>query len=305
MLQAWAVVQNVSGEDWNDVSLSLTTGSPIAFRSDLGEAVIPERPLIADRGEVIRGVPTSAVAFADREEEASAVSRSAPPAARVAPSDSVAQRGRIGTRGAGASRSAISQGYGRGAGGLGYSSSRRGTHPRPAAQASTIATAASAVMLTDGVTRYDVEERVTVPDGGSTMVGILSNRVEGRLLHLYAPDSRVPASHTYPFRGVRFVNGTGAALERGGVSIYGEGTFLGQGMMEPMPADARTFVPFAVDRSVSVTRQVRNQRGGAPYPSHARSVYSRTVLRTQNDMRAQWRGGVDHCLRQACRDGER
>ena len=132
--------------------------------------------------------------------------------------------------------------------------------PPPQAQASTIATAAAAVMLSDGVTRYDVEERVTVPDGGSTMVGILSERIAGRLLHLYAPDSRVPSSNTYPFRGVRFVNETGAALERGGVSIYGEGTFLGQGMLEPMPAAARTFVPFAVDRSLSVTRQVRNER---------------------------------------------
>ena len=35
LLQGWAVVDNTSGEDWTDVSLSLTSGEPIAFRYDL------------------------------------------------------------------------------------------------------------------------------------------------------------------------------------------------------------------------------------------------------------------------------
>src|SRR5690606_25757329 len=35
LLQGWAVVDNVSGEDWQRVSLSLTSGAPISFRYDL------------------------------------------------------------------------------------------------------------------------------------------------------------------------------------------------------------------------------------------------------------------------------
>lgn len=35
LLQAWAVVDNTSGEDWTKVSMSLTSGAPIAFRYDL------------------------------------------------------------------------------------------------------------------------------------------------------------------------------------------------------------------------------------------------------------------------------
>src|SRR5690606_19950062 len=35
LLQGWAVVDNVSGEDWNEVRLSLTSGAPISFRYDL------------------------------------------------------------------------------------------------------------------------------------------------------------------------------------------------------------------------------------------------------------------------------
>lgn len=34
-LQGWATLENVSGQDWDDVALTLTTGAPVAFRRDL------------------------------------------------------------------------------------------------------------------------------------------------------------------------------------------------------------------------------------------------------------------------------
>ena len=56
-LQAWGVVQNLSGEDWKNVKLSLVAGAPLAFEAQLGEPIIPERPTVTDRGEVIASVP--------------------------------------------------------------------------------------------------------------------------------------------------------------------------------------------------------------------------------------------------------
>ena len=43
-VQAWGIVQNVSGEDWRDVRLSLVAGAPVSFRSELAQAVVPPRP---------------------------------------------------------------------------------------------------------------------------------------------------------------------------------------------------------------------------------------------------------------------
>ncbi len=62
LLQAWAVVDNTSGEDWDTVSMSLTSGEPIAFqydlhsprnvgRADLTEASVHRRARVA-LGEV-------------------------------------------------------------------------------------------------------------------------------------------------------------------------------------------------------------------------------------------------------------
>src|SRR4051812_8402385 len=56
-LQAWGIVQNLSGEDWRNVKLSLVAGAPLAFEAQLGEAIVPERPVVTDRGEVIAAVP--------------------------------------------------------------------------------------------------------------------------------------------------------------------------------------------------------------------------------------------------------
>ena len=58
-LQTWGIVQNLSGEDWTNVSLSLIAEAPLAFDASLGRAVVPPRPQITDGGEVMAVVPHS------------------------------------------------------------------------------------------------------------------------------------------------------------------------------------------------------------------------------------------------------
>ncbi len=58
-LQAWGIVENMSGEDWTRVKLSLVAGAPVTFRANLGTPVIPARPEVNDQGEVIASVPHS------------------------------------------------------------------------------------------------------------------------------------------------------------------------------------------------------------------------------------------------------
>ncbi|MFW6050261.1 MAG: DUF4139 domain-containing protein [Myxococcota bacterium] len=251
LLQAWAVVQNLSGEDWDDVLLSLTTGAPIAFRSDLGTPVTPPRPMVTDRGEVVHSVPGSETslaqdganeddgeATADREEAAPEAPRSAPaPRRRRA-------------KGAGAAAADARM-------------ELQAEAPSPEMHADdmqkSLVTQAAAATLSDGVTRYDFTHRVTVPDGGSTMVAILSERVPGESAHLFAPDGGVPGSHLHPFRIARFTNETGATLERGPLAVLGDGDFLGQGVLESLARGATTFVPFALDRSIAIEPDHRHE----------------------------------------------
>ena len=63
-LQTWGIVQNLSGEDWTNVSLSLVAEAPLAFDASLATPIIPPRPTVSDGGDVIAVVPRSETSLA-------------------------------------------------------------------------------------------------------------------------------------------------------------------------------------------------------------------------------------------------
>jgi Domain of unknown function (DUF4139) len=239
LLQAWAVVQNTSGEDWRNVKLTLTTGAPISFRSDLGTPITPNRPLVTDSGEVVDYVPTGETVIAQG---------AAPPAppAPEAMMDELAG-------GAVASEAAAPMKKE-------YAKSARAAKPQaapaPAITAQNLSRSvqaqAVASAVSETVTRYELSQPVTVPNGGSTMVAIVSTQVSGEQARLFAPEGGVALSSTHPFAVARLRNDTGAVLERGPISVLAHGSFLGQGVIDTLPQAAQTFVPFALDKSIVV-----------------------------------------------------
>ena len=56
-LEGWACVDNISEDDWNDVSLALVSGSPISFQHEVYNPIIGVRPTaFSDEGyEEVRG----------------------------------------------------------------------------------------------------------------------------------------------------------------------------------------------------------------------------------------------------------
>ncbi|HEY3592737.1 MAG TPA: hypothetical protein VGL13_02645, partial [Polyangiaceae bacterium] len=201
-LQAWGIVQNLSGEDWKDVKLSLIAGAPLAFEATLGTPVIPPRPTVTDMGEVIASVPRSETSLnqepmAPPPPPAAAAPAPVPMAepmerdeAEEAPADKKDARKKRASVGAGglarpkasaparleAMRSAAPTG------GPG-----EGFMARDAAQyAPRNLSALAAVAVESGTTRYDLPTVVSVPDKSATMVMLLSKRVAGEAIYLFA-----------------------------------------------------------------------------------------------------------------------
>ncbi len=291
-LQAWGIVQNLSGEDWKDVRLSLIAGAPLAFEATLGTPVIPPRPTVTDMGEVIANVPRSETSLSQEPPPPPpAPVPAAPPADAVTMGDldagaeaaekssykkeaSKDQR-RQATRADGASG---------GAAGVKRPTATRVATATPKAMAVAAPTmpmsaprpeprqnpsaprnlsALAAVAIESGATRYDIPTPVTVPDKSATMVMLLSKRVPGESIFLFAPDGGVPDSQSHPFRVARFTNRSGGLLERGPIAIFEQGAFLGQGMVDPLPNGATTTVPFALERSLAVETQRTSTEEGA------------------------------------------
>jgi hypothetical protein len=256
-LQAWGIVENVSGEDWTNVMLSLVAGAPLTFRAELGTPVVPPRPTVTDQGEVISSVPQGETSLA--EEPPPAEESAPPPPASVAP----APMDNFGGLGHGAGVG-TGQGIGNGHGRLSGASKAaeaqlRAAPPSPKRAYDEAAISGprnlrslAAVAVEGGATRYDLPLPVTIPDRSATMVMLLSRQVSGEALFLFAPDGGVPDSRSHPFRVARFANATDGVLERGPIAVFEQGAFLGQGMVGPLPVGATATVPFALERGIAI-----------------------------------------------------
>ena len=185
---------------------------PSRFARTSARRSSPERPLVSDTGEVVSSVPTRR----DRDRAAGsappAMAQAAPAAAHVDGRRVQADRPRRGrSQRADEARQMSERARSRSA------ASRGAPQPRSRQRRSRAERAArrrppSAV--TESVTRYDLSMPVTIPDGGSTMVAIVSTRVTGEQAHLFAPDWGVPLSRQHPFSVARLRNDTGCGARR-------------------------------------------------------------------------------------------
>lgn len=280
-LQAWGIVQNLSGEDWNNVALSLVAGAPLAFQSTLGTPVIPTRPIVSDQGEVVQVVP-GAVTSIDRSGGGGSVDRYGPEAGYGAaapappPAEPMAEEAEK-DEDASPAGSVASAANLRAKKEIGAADKRRAAaapmapppppRPMPIVRENPSGprnlSDLAAVALEAGSTRYDMPFRVSVPNQSATMVLLTSQQVPGEAVLLFAPEGGAPESQTHPFRVARITNSTPGLLERGPIAVFESGSFLGQGLLDPLPAKATATVPFALERSVLVERDQRSDEQGA------------------------------------------
>lgn len=105
-----------------------------------------------------------------------------------------------------------------------------------------------------GTTHFESFTTATVPRGSSAMVSVLKLDTDGEVVYFYDAES-TRGNAAYPFKSVRVHNGTDSMLEAGPVTVFGEGRFVGEGIIDPVPARTTAFVPFALDRQVVVERK--------------------------------------------------
>ncbi len=260
-LQLWGIVQNLSGEDWNHTRLTLVADAPLALTTQLEQPVVPGRPVLSDDGGAIAVLPQAETTLAMEPP-------APPPAPEMAEEMDVmpmAKAAAEATVGSGSERRKAKR----------EASSPRSAKPmtmnRVRAQQALVSApsrtrnlaALAAVAVAGGATRYVLPNPVTVPDNNATMLLLTDKEVPGEATYLFAPDPGVPESASHPFRVARFTNKTGGLLERGPLAFFGEGGFLGQGVIESLPDGASATVPFGLERGLAVERYSEHIEEGA------------------------------------------
>jgi hypothetical protein len=244
LLQGWAVVENMSGQDWTNVEVTLASGNPVTFRQALYTAYYAARP----------EVPIEVMG-------------------RVLPRlDSGVVRGPAGTGPGG--------GTGMGAGGAGALSRSRefaeAAPPaaRPAAPPALAAPAAAAA--SDEATTqvlFRVPAPVTLAAGHSLIVPIVNREAPIRRVALYDPWG----SAAHPLAAVRLENDGESGLPPGVLTLYEHDlaaghAYVGDARLGSLPRGEHRLVSFAVDEKVQVSRDARSR------DSLTRATISRGVL---------------------------
>jgi hypothetical protein len=247
LLQGWAVVDNVSGEDWRKVKLSLTAGTPLTFAYDLYRPRYVRRPDLSPTEEELAVAPPPATG--------GAFAGGAPPSPEKSSGmDDLKSSSRPRSYGS------RSRGYKKA---RSHYEARRNKKEVERSKQEEAPTADRDVSSADlqrsfqtlvggsrvgSLFRYDIQSPVTIPDRQSALVSILNKQVPAEDILLF----RVESSAKHPYRAVRLTNATEFVLEKGPVTIYRGGAFVGESLTDRIGTKASAFIPYALDGRVTV-----------------------------------------------------
>jgi hypothetical protein len=232
-LQGWAVVENLTGNDWADVELSLVSGNPVALKQPLYTA------FSADRPEIPVTVAQRVVPRTDDADEP------APPAA-PAPAMAAAQRSVAMDQ----ARTLKSRG-----GAAGYARLAQETEEMPAPEQ--LGGAAQAAEAEEAATQisYRFPQKVTLTNGSTMMVPFVDREISAARTWLYQPET----NGRHPLASIQLKNDTETALPAGIITAFdqsGEGraNFVGDAQLPLTAKSAQKFVTFALDAKTDIRR---------------------------------------------------
>lgn len=223
LVQGWAVVDNTSDEDWEDVCLTLVAGLPVSFVHDLYTPRFIKRPVVEVRETTGVLPPTVEAGFDSMMME----SESAPMMARAAepPRPGAAMKRKRGEfiGGSSAPQSAVSS----------VQTQTRERH-------------------VGDLFEYAIERPVTVRRNQSALVPIVLKPFTGKPVLLYQKHAR-PEN---PIRCVEFENTTGLTLEGGPVTVLDSGSYAGEAMLDTLKPKEQRLIGYAVELAVRVTDKI-------------------------------------------------
>jgi len=239
-VQGWAVVDNTVGVDWDNVQLSLVAGAPQSFIQPLSQPLYISRPTIPIATVAQNAPVTHEAAEMDRIELAAkafapppAVSQTVTVNAEAMPMSAPAGRivnGRLGS------------GSGGGIGAVGGASYGGGVYRVTDA----IGQGDVSTNAFDDFFEYALAQPVTIHKNESAMVPILQEELPASQVTLWSD------TEPRPLRALWLENHSQLTLDAGSFSIFENGEFAGEGLLDPIHPGEKRLLSYAVDQAVKV-----------------------------------------------------
>ncbi|MFM9970006.1 MAG: hypothetical protein ACKVQK_16575 [Burkholderiales bacterium] len=223
LLEGWAIVDNTTGEDWNEVSLSMVSGRPVSFISPLYEPRYISRPTVqlAEDRAVAPTVFSGALAI-----QGGATARgtaAAKPAARSPAAPAMA---------------------------LGLAAQEQ----RARLEQSSFDAVAEAGELGE-LFEYRVAAPVTIGKNQSAMLPFVQQRIGARKLSVYTNINAADQNAAHPMHAAELTNATGKTLDGGPITVYEGGAYGGEALVETLKAGDKRLIAYGVDLGTRVSTQ--------------------------------------------------
>lgn len=223
-IQGWAIVDNPSGQDWIDVTLSLVSGRPVSFIQDLYPPLYLDRPTLPLAIAGIAAARSFDSGFADN----SADEEEAPMEKAVSPA-SMARKDAM-----------PSPAPSRGPSGAAFA-------PAPSSLASTAALETASVAKAGDQFQFTVKKPVSLERGRSAMLPLVAGDIAAERVSIYSPGS----SSGHPMLGAKLANSTGIRLPGGPIVVFDGGVYAGDALLDFFPEKDSRLIVFGEDLSVT------------------------------------------------------
>jgi hypothetical protein len=273
--QGWAIVDNVSEEDWNDVQLSLISGTPVSFIQPIQQPFYRYRPVIPMPGnlslnpqvyEPDENGSMSANGMAGMTIPSVSEDSPPPPPSPVAKLESsIRGRGAQNERGQRQdlmlrqqNRSANNQGFLIDGASASESAAQTSLSAAITGESSGIAAAAEGSEVGD-LFEYQIAQPVTVKRDRSALIPILQTRMEGARISIFNEAVR----RERPMSGMLLKNTSTLTLEDGALTVIDGNAYAGEALMERLKPAEQRLISFALDLGTLVNVRVLADRAPA------------------------------------------
>lgn len=229
--QGWAIVDNVSDEDWQDVQLSLVSGSPVSFIQNLQKPLYRYRPIIP------------------------------------IPDDLNLDPQVYDAEGGGGSDGGVVYGSGNGSGsGRGDGADDGPPPPKVASNYVTVQTSVSDALINEqgGVQtaatgselgdlfEYKIANAVSVARNRSALIPIVQTKMDGERVSIYNEAAR----EDRPMGGMLLTNTSPLTFEGGSLTVLDRDAYAGEALMERLKPKEQRLISFALDLGTRVSTEV-------------------------------------------------
>jgi len=245
-LQGWAIVENTTEGDWNNVALTLVSGRPISYRMDLYEPLYVQRPLETLNLYSSLRPQSYGQDLANADERFSQLAENAP--AAPVPALEARGGGRMAKAMAGGAI-APSQSSQEPKEGLAVKDSDSFAFKREEMGLSSAQSGEVGELF-----QYVIGTPVTLARQKSAMLPIVNETVKGDKVSIY--NEMVQAKH--PLNGLRLVNSTALHLMQGPVTVFDSGAYAGDAKIDDLAPHAERLISYALDLKTEVAPEVKS-----------------------------------------------